>query len=101
MSEFTRKNTLQCSGTFTPVNGVGAPASAEAVLVYTNTSGATQTDRVALTLGTDGVTWTGLWDSSAAAPGCVQWAIHCWNGLQAAIDGEFTIKANAANLAIS
>lgn len=98
MTKFTRRNEIVCSGTFTAVDGSTAqPSAAEAVLVYTSMSGAKATVVVPLTVGAAAV-WSGVWDSSNAAPGLVEWMIHCWGGLVAATEGSFYIEANRANL---
>jgi hypothetical protein len=101
MTTFIRKNTLQISASFTPLPGsTAAPSNAEAVLRYLNTSGAVAVDQVTMTLG-DNALWTADWDSSNAAPGVVQWMAHCWGGLIAATDGDFTLKANSANMSVA
>jgi hypothetical protein len=99
MARFTRQNELVCTGVFAPVDGSSAaPSAAEAVLVYVDQSGTQVTAHVAMSVGADGV-WSGVWDSSAAGEGYVEWTIRCWGGLVAAMDGSFYISANKANLA--
>ena len=94
---FVRKNALVCSGTFLAADGSGAqPANAELVVAYPTASGPA-TETIALTV-TNGV-WEGVWDSSAAISGRVEWMVHCWNGLVAATQGSFEVIANAANTA--
>jgi hypothetical protein len=98
MARFVRKNEIVCTGTFTATDGSGAvPLNAEAVLTYTNVSGATETDQIELAQNTVTGVWSGVWDSSNAQEGVVEWMIHCWNGLQAASQGSFYIVANKAN----
>jgi len=100
MAKFVRKNKIVCRGTFVAEDGSGTqPSSAEAVLTYTNLSGGVSTDTVALA-NTAGV-WSGVWDSSNAGPGDVEWTIYGYGALVAALDGRFTIKANASNLTIA
>lgn len=97
MPTFIRKNEIVCTGTFTATDGSGAvPTNAEAILYYKNISGAMETDQVTLTANAKGV-WSGMWDSSNAQDGPVDWMIHCWGGLQAASEGTFFIRANKAN----
>lgn len=100
MAKFVRKNKIVVSGTFVAADGSGTqPTSAEAVLTYTNLSGTTSTDTVALT-NTAGV-WKGSWDSSNAGPGSVEWTIFGYGALVAALDGSFVIKANKSNLTLA
>jgi hypothetical protein len=95
-----RQNELTCVATFTPVDGSTAtPSSARAKLVFTNLQGEKQTDTVTMTLQSDGKTWKGVWDSTVAKPGLVEWAITCAGGLKAASEGSFYVVANEANLA--
>lgn len=100
MAKFTRKNKIVVSGTFVAADGSGTqPTNAEAVLTYKNLSGATQTDTVALT-NSAGI-WSGVWDSSNAAQGCVDWTIIGTGALVAALDGKFDISANRSNLTLA
>lgn len=95
-----RKNELTCVATFTPVDGSNAaPSNARATLVFKNLQDQKQVDTVPMTLQTDGKTWKGVWDSTVAAPGLVEWSIACDGGLKAAAQGSFYIAANDANLA--
>lgn len=97
--KFIRSNELLCTTTFTPVDGSGAvPLFAEAVLVYTNLSGSQSRAVVPLARGADGVTWSGVWDSSVAKAGAVDWKVRSWGGLVAVDQGTFHLTANLANL---
>lgn len=98
MQKFVRGNEIICSGYFVPEDGVSEPASAEAVIKYTNTSGQAATATVALTKDTSTGEWKGAWDSSAASACTVDYVIRCSNGLKAATQGSFAIVANSANV---
>lgn len=99
MTDFIRKNLILLDATFTPVQGVvGAPSSAQIVLVYKNTSGAMVRDILPMTLQNDGVTWRAVWDSSQTIGGVVQWMTYCSGGLVGSDEGSFTINANGANV---
>jgi hypothetical protein len=97
--QFVRGNLMVCSGQFYPVDPTSsaAPATVVATLNYTNISGTRSEDIVTLTLGADGVTWSGSWDSTNAGAGTVDWKLQTSNGLQAAAQGSFDILANRAN----
>lgn len=97
MTVFVRKNLLVCTGVFLPASGSATPSAATVNLSFKNMSGVLTSEEVPLTLGTDGVTWTGTWDSSQCVGGDVEWAIWSTGDVQAAQQGKFTIKANRAN----
>lgn len=73
------------------------PTSAEAVLNFNNPAGAPVTVTIPMSLGSDGVTWTCQWDSSAAGQGLVSWVVYASGAVQAANQGQFYIAANSAN----
>lgn len=52
-----------------------------------------------LTLGLDGVTWSGQWDSSVAE-GRVDWVVYSSGSVVAAAQGNFVVRANAANVTV-
>lgn len=102
MARFVRKNSLVCSGTFTAVDGSGAtPLNAELIIVYPTTVATLTTPSTTATatigLSVTGGVWSGVWDSSVAVAGRVDWMVHCWNGLVAADQGSFELIANRAN----
>ena len=98
MASYVRGNEIVISCQFIAQDGSGAvPTQAQAQVTYINTSGSQSTDTVPMTLGADGVTWSGSWNSTPAAVGRAYWFANCWNGLVAAADGEFVITANPAN----
>jgi hypothetical protein len=96
MNRFVRKNLLTISGTFENASGT-QPTSVTAVLHYRDLSDAPATTTINLSLGTDGVTWSGAWDSSAAKEGRVEWMVYSSGGVVAAAEGAFSIEANCAN----
>lgn len=97
---FVRRNRLQFSVTFTPPPGIVAvPSAAHATLQYRDTSGALRTDTVQLVMQPD-KSWTGVWDSSNAAQGRVEWMAWSEGALQCATQGAFEVKANRANMAV-
>ena len=102
MGSFVRKNKLVLSGTFTASDGSAtAPSTVTANLAYTNTGGSPAQASVVLTLGADGVTWSGSWDSSVALIGQasqVNWVVYTAGALVAAAEGTFTLAANSANV---
>lgn len=57
------------------------------------------TSTVVLTLQSDGVTWSGTWDSSVAE-GRVDWAVYSTGAVQAAAQGNFVVQANSANVTV-
>lgn len=96
----TRKNEVVFSGVFVAADGSGTqPTNAEAVVAYKDRSGEERTATVTLT-NTAG-TWTGVWDTSDAAPGLADYTVHCWGGVIAAMDGKITIRASRSNLTIA
>lgn len=54
----------------------------------------------ALTLQSDGVTWSGNWDSSVAE-GRVDWVIYSAGAVIAAAQGTIFVQANSANVSVS
>jgi hypothetical protein len=96
----TRKNEVIFSGVFVAADGSGAqPTNAEAVVAYKSLSGDERTATITLT-NTAG-TWTGVWDTSDAEPGNVDYTVRCWGGVVAAQDGKITLKANRSNMTIA
>lgn len=73
------------------------PSAAQAVLGFTNPQGVKVTTTLAMALGADGVTWSCLWDSSAAGRGLVTWVVFASGTVQAANQGQFEIEANYVN----
>lgn len=98
MSTFTRRALLKFNAKFLPIPGeVGSPSAAEVKLAYKDLSGSERQDTVSLTLNADGETWECVWDTTNTGAGRVDWAARCWGGLQAAVQGHFTVAANTAN----
>jgi hypothetical protein len=54
---------------------------------------------IVLTLQSDGVTWSGTWDSSVAE-GKVDWVVYSTGSVVAAAQGSFVVNANAANVSV-
>lgn len=118
MTSFVRKNLLTLSGQFfenssgcicdfsstssTGPTGPVDPASVTAVLSYNNLAGLRASTIIQLSLETDGVTWTGNWDSSACQGGRVDWVVYSAGGsptpIVSATEGSFQILANKANV---
>lgn len=55
---------------------------------------------ISLVLQSDGVTWTGTWDSSVAE-GRVDWVIYSAGAVVAAAQGNFVVSANSANVTVT
>lgn len=98
MQKFDRGNEIVLSGTFTPVTGTAVPTSAEAVLLYTNPDGDTETSTVTMVSDVNGV-WSGRWDSNLCGGGIVEWVMRSAGPVKAATQGKFMIVANSANVA--
>lgn len=93
VTEFVRENTLMVYGTFQAADGSDTqPATVEAVVTYTNLSGAKRTDVVSMTLGVDGI-WRGYWDNSQSV-GHVDWKVRGSGGVKGADAGWFTTKVD-------
>lgn len=58
------------------------------------------TQTISLTLQSDGVTWSGTWDSSVAE-GRVDWTVWSTGPVVAAAQGTFVVQANSANVTVS
>lgn len=102
MRETVRKRILRLTVTFTPddpdIAGL-EPTSAQATVYYKRKSDGAQTATTfALTKQADGA-WSGIWDSKVAAAGDVKWSAESFGPVVAAVDGQFTLRANEANLA--
>lgn len=98
MQKFDRGNEIVLSGTFTPVSGTAVPSAAEAVLLYTNPDGDTESWTVNLSPDTAGM-WVGRWDSNLCKGGVVEWVMRSSGPVKAATQGKFMVVANAANIA--
>lgn len=95
---FVRKNALIFTALFVPADGtVTQPTEANAVLKFKNTSGALTQVVIALTYNPTNNNWVGVWDSSSARQGNVDWMIYGDGSLVAAAQGSFQIDANSAN----
>lgn len=96
---FVRRNAITISATFKATDGsLTQPTVVTAVVVYKDLSGVTQRTTLTMTqvlLGSS--TWSVNWDSTAAGQGLVQYAVYGTGALVAADQGQFDIKANAAN----
>jgi hypothetical protein len=55
---------------------------------------------ISLTLQSDGVTWSGTWNSDVAE-GRVDWVVYSAGSVQAAAQGNFYVQANSANVSVS
>jgi hypothetical protein len=110
MTSFVRKNLVTINAKFVPpgyepwncqTNAPNPPpiqpTMAEAVLGFKNLSGANVSQTIPMTLGSDGVTWSCLWDSSAAGAGEVEWVVFASGAVQSANQGRFQILANRVN----
>lgn len=96
MQKFIRGNDIVCSGKFIPASGTTQPATAVAKLSYKTLAGTPATSSVTLTKDANNI-WSGVWDSTAAGDGYVDWVIQCNGGLHAASQGTFYLQANSAN----
>lgn len=107
MASFVRKNLLVIKAFFNAPEGWSSdtippqPSSAVAVVRYCTLQGSTNETSINLTLGGDGVTWSGTWDSSVAGPGRVDWVVYSSGGVEAASQGSFVIQANSANRTVA
>jgi hypothetical protein len=111
MTAFVRKNLLQINARFVPpgyrpwnkqTNSPNPPppqpSSAVVVLKFIPVGSRTPTTtQISMTLGSDGITWSCNWDSSAASDGVVSWVVYGAGTVQSANQGQFTILANQAN----
>lgn len=109
MPAFVRKQLITINAKFVPpgwcafINGVAQPipmqpTAAEVVLTFCNPAGSEVTTTLPMTLGVDGVTWSAVWDSSAAGKGTVTWVVFASGAVQAADQGSFQILANRTNV---
>lgn len=109
MSSYVRKNLVTINAQITPpgycpfINGVAQPlpvqpTAAEAVLTFCSPGGSQVTTTIPMTLGTDGLTWSCQWDSSATKGGTVEWVVFASGVVQAAAQGQFQILANRTNV---
>lgn len=98
MQKFDRGNEIVLSGTFAPVSGTAVPSSAEAVLIYTNPDGDTESSTISLVSDPAGM-WVGRWDSTLCKGGVVEWVMRSAGPVKAATQGKFMVVANAANIA--
>ena len=100
MASFVRGNKVICSGTFKAANGDDTqPGAAELLLRYADVNGDPTEEVLEMTMNPTSKVWSAEWDSRLSAGGPVEWVIRSVIGLQAATQGQFTIKANAANIA--
>ena len=53
---------------------------------------------VTMAVGSDGVTWTGIWDTSESDPGAVYWNIKTTGTNVISSDGVFVLDGNPANI---
>ena len=116
MPSFVRKNLLVISGKFFTAGSYKdaddivldndaddlyplppQPSSAVCVVKFCTLTGGTNETTINLTLGADGVTWSGTWDSSLAGSGRVDWVVYSEGGVVSAAQGSFVIQANSAN----
>ena len=98
MTVIVRKNAVIFTASFAAADGTTTqPVSAYTELRFKNTSGATTQVSISLTYDSVSNTWSGVWDSSAAAQGLVEWVVYGSGILEAATQGSFQIAANAAN----
>ena len=99
LQQFVRKSLIQITATFVPVNGGDAvPTSATCELQFQTLAGGNSLEAVLLIYDSVSGTWAGHWDSSAAGQCTVTYVVFCSGPLQAAIQGQFQIVANAANV---
>jgi hypothetical protein len=108
VTTFIRRNLITINAQFVPpgycayINGVAQPppvqpTTAVAVLLFPVASGAQVTAVIPMTLGSDGITWSCVWDSSACSGGECSWVVYASGAVQSAAEGGFTILANPAN----
>lgn len=100
MTSFVRGNKIICSGTFKAADGSATqPSDAELLLRYSDVNGDIAEQVLPMTMNATTKIWSAEWDSRLTSGGPVEWVIRSVTGLQAATQGQFTIKANAANIA--
>lgn len=98
MPSFVRKNIAVCTVTFTATDGtLTQPSAANLVLNYFDQVGDPHQVTVAMTQATLTSPWVGEWDTSASGDGTVFWMVYGFGSLQAADEGSFQVRANAAN----
>lgn len=82
----TQGNSAQFVAEFLDSSGnITSPSSGTIRVVYTNTSNASQTDTVSLTL--TGNFFTGTWSSTSAALGLATWSLYSSTGTGAVQQG--------------
>lgn len=98
MDSFIRKNKMLIAVSFAPVDGSSdEPTSAFCHLSYKRKGGKKWSETI--TLGKNPITgkWTGVWDSSKAEAGEVDWVAESAGPVVGATQGTFLIEANDAN----
>lgn len=110
---FARGQHIPFTHTFYDSSGdATSPTSAFLVLSYPSSGwpyrGATESTTISMTQNATTVTtaaeylaWQTTWASGAAYPGPVHWTIRASNLSLSVKDGEFTLRGNPANLAVT
>lgn len=90
-----RGNIVTFTSTFYDANNAVLNPTAPTLSIYYKSNGTyiTVTSNLALSANV----WTGVWDSSNADVGLVEWHISGGTGVPIAQDGDFRIIANKAN----
>jgi hypothetical protein len=92
-----RGNTVKWTTNFFDFAGAATnPPSASLVVAYQTATG-DATTTIAMT-GPSGFNWTATWESEAALSGDIDWYIKTPTTPKTAEQGNFSLKANRANL---
>lgn len=98
MPSFVRGNIAVCTVTFTATDGTTTqPSSADLYLNYTDQVGDPHQTAIPMTQVGSSNVWAADWNTQASGEGTVFWAVYGYGSLQAADEGEFQVRANAAN----
>lgn len=99
MTTFTKGELVVFRETFRATDGsTTQPTTVNAYVYYTNDSNVVTTDIVPATMDATTKIWSATWDTERAKGNTqVYWAMKGTGSLQGAKQGDFFIKANAAN----
>ena len=97
MDSFDLKNVMRCSFSFTASDGSNTqPSAAVCTVEYPRPDGTRKKEKVTLTYNSTAGRWSGLWDTSSAAPGRVDWLAECSGSLKGSLKGSFLLESNGA-----
>ncbi|MGZ5552592.1 MAG: hypothetical protein ACXWHF_03025, partial [Chthoniobacterales bacterium] len=97
MRKYVRGNLAVIEATFKATDGSNTqPASAWARVSYHRATDRVKVDEI-ITLTLSSGVWAGTWDTTPAAPGCVDWYAKGEGSLAAADEGKIEVVAGPAN----